>query len=139
MNNPPILSHSRAATCASDALPDKPSEGLHGRDREDGPTAVERTGVERVRVVDPNQCRVEACDADAQTEADVALHPVERPIHGLARIREEGDTGPEELQQLAAEGDSVLHVDEDAAAALECEVGIGAQAVLAVSEELHVA
>ena len=59
-------------------------------------------------------------------------------MNGLSAIGEKGDARSEDLQNLAAQKDALLGVDDESAIPFKREVGIGAEAVLSVGEELHV-
>src|SRR6476620_992584 len=101
---------------------------------------TDRTVVQRIGEIDAEQRGLEAGDADAQSHYDIRLQARRTAVvECLTTIRENRDAGTEDLQQLAAQKETLLDVHEDALPAFEREVGIGAQPVLPVRDELHIA
>src|SRR5437016_14142933 len=59
-------------------------------------------------------------------------------MDGLSAVGEKGDARSKDLQNLAAQEDALLGVDDESTVPFEREVGIRAKAALSVGEELHV-
>ena len=121
-------------------IPDA-SKRVRRRDGENSASTIERAGVQRVGEIEPQQRRVVARDSDPKSHAHVALHsaPTNVAIDGLSAVGEKRDARPEELENLAAQKDALLGIDDESTTPLERKVGIGAEAVLSIGEELHVA
>src|SRR5260370_33983489 len=91
--------------------------------------------------MDADDRRVEPRDRETQARADVGTESAQaqRLRRRLTGVEEDRRSRLDDLQQLAPEEETLLHVEENSPPAFECEVRIGAQSVLPVREKLHVA
>src|ERR1041385_9307621 len=111
---PHVLDCSNAASLMSECLP--------ARERHQPSPPPERIAVQRVGEVEAEEVLRRPREAHAEADADVALEMHEighAAVRGIAEVGEGNDAGRGELQDLAAEVEALLDVDDEGAVADE--------------------
>src|SRR5260370_22313107 len=91
--------------------------------------------------MDADDRRVEPRDRETQARADVGTESAQaqRLRRRLTGVEKDRRSRLDDLQQLATEEETLLHIEENPPPAFEREVRIGTQSVLPVREKLQVA